>query len=769
MSPFRRHGSGFPIGSASAGSRRRGNRKRRRAAGGVSGIGAERLESRAMMAIFTYDRLDGSTLVAIDGNANLTDLYLRGVPGGQVELATNGAFNQRGTADLLDWTNPVGANSNLYSVSGSRPLYITSATPNQQAIPLTEANGFTNGDTSTLTDFVLSNGNIDTTTPGEVTGEVRYNGNTWTFTNDASGRLTFTGPAAGPVPVDRASTVSPGITDPANRGAGVRGVVTIRWSSPVSTFAVTSPQIDVSYSYRNYVGVLQPGQVPPPNLTGGDFDVGVSAGSTSSFTLPGGSPKDQFGGVTVRRGGGISRVPGTTVLSGTITVYDVLRTGAAGSGLTNLTFGFSNATGALVFTPQQNDWLEIAPGSTLANLRFRNAFGVPGSTLDPGESFVAPGRVTIQGIERWFEYTREALPSQVTVWPGLDVANGITSEYTVDGGSFNVLSPIVAAPSLTVLGANTVRFEAPISVTGGISLGDSTVQDLVFPPPPVVVTAVFNAPSSAASYDMRVYGSLTVSPSGSLSGALPNAAGELTQPAALIRGRMEGADLLVYGTIYGTTQIYDLRAPVWPGSRAFTTQPEAGGPDSGLIRGGEVVVNMAMPGASGAPADALNDDISSHTVSLRTEVDTFRTRAVAPGRDLPVQAMYPYDLSIREVDAITIDAVAGSGRRISLSAGGTIAMGAALATAGDVRIEALAGGAVPSRLAVTGPLTTTRGKIDLIADGVTIGNSVLVTAADEREDRDDITIVARAGDVSLNGLVSAVNRVKIQQANPLGP
>ena len=718
-----------------------------------------------MMAIFTYDRPDGSTLVAIDGNAGLTDLYIRNV--GQVELATNSTFTTANSFDLLDWTNGSGLNDNFYTVAGARPLYIASATPNQQEIPPTEANGFMDGDTSTLTDFVLSNGNIETTTPGAVTGEVRYDGNTWTFTNDAFGRLTFTGPAAGPRPVNGASVISPGITDPESRGAGIRGVVTIRWSAPVSTFVDTCPEIDVSYIYRNYVGELPADVVPPPPSSGGDFDVGVSAGPSSSFDLPPDNPKNGFGGVTVFRGPGISRVPGTTTLSGTITVHDVLRTGVAGSGLTNLTFGFSNATGEFVFTPQQNDWLEIAPGSTLGNLRFRNAFGV--GTLDPGESFVAPGRVTIAGTERWFEYTREVRPSQVTVWPGLDVTNAITAEYTVDGGTFNVLSPIVAAPSLAVLGANTVRFEAPISVTGVITLSTSTVQDLVFPPAPNVVTAVFNAPSAAAAYAMRVFGSVTVSPSGSLSGALPNAAGELTQPAGLVRGVMEAADLLVYGTIYATTQLYDLRGG-WPGSgTSFTTQPEAAGPDSGLIRGREVVVNMAQAGASGVPADALSDDISFHTVSLRTEVDTFRTRAGGIGPVLPGANLYPYDLSVRELDGITFDAVAGSSRPISLTAGGSIAMGSALSTASDVTIQALPGNATPSRFSVAGPLTTTRGKIRIVADGVTVGNSVAVTAADEDAERDDIWITANAGDVALNGLVSAVNRVKIEQANPLEP
>jgi subtilisin-like proprotein convertase family protein len=724
-----------------------------------------------MMAIFAVPRVDGSTVVAIDGNGGYTDLFLRGLPGG-VQLATNSEFQARTTFDPLDWVNASNINDNLDTVSGATPLYITSATPNSLVFSNVEANGFTAGSTNTLTDFVLSNGNINTTTAGAVAGTVTLGGNVWSFTNDQFGRLSFTPVTVvpgGPAPVGGLSSVSPGTTQPDVRGAGVRGGVTIRWSSPVSTFVDDCPRIDVTYTYRNFVGLLPPAVSPPPDLTGFDAGVGVSVGIPAAFTIPGGLPKNGFGGVTVRLpGGGISEVPGTSVLSGTITVHDVVPTGSTGSSTVNLTFGFSDATGALVFTPTQSDWLEIVPGSTLQNLRFRNVYGVSNTELDAGESVVQPGRVTVAGGRRWLEYTIERQPSQVTVWPGLDVANAITLENTRSGGAFNVLSPIVSAPSLAVLGATSVSLEAPISVAQNISLSGGTVPGVIFQPQ--VVTAVFDAPSAADIYSFEIVGgSLRVSPSGSLAGALPDAQGELTTAARLVRANMDSADLLAYGTIFATTQFYDLTSPQYSRSTAFTTQPDLAGPDTGLIRGGTVVVNMAHPGPVGSLPDALSDDISFHTVSLRTQVDTFRTRAAGTGLVLPAENIYPYDLQVRELDAIAIDAVAGSSRPIALTAGGSIAMGAALSTASDVTIQALRGGDNPSRLSVTSPLATTRGKIQLVADGVTISNSVLVTAADKQEDRDDITITANAGDVSLYGLVSAVNRVNIQQSNPFGP
>jgi hypothetical protein len=285
-------------------------------------MGAERLEPRAMMAIFTYGRPDGSTLVAIDGNASLTDLYLRNTLGG-VQVATNSQFAAVPTFDEADWRNgtpqPPSFNPNLYSIDSSAPIYVTNATPNFFEFE-TEADGFLDGDDSNVTDFVLSNGNLNTATPGAVNGELRLDNRAWSFTNNGTGGLLFTqiaGPVAGPAPRNVLSTVSPGVTEPDSRGQGVRGAITIQWTAPVSTFVDTCPRIDVSYTYRNFTGA--PADPPPPSLSGVDSNLGVSAGSRVTFSIQG-DPLDKeitLGGTTL----GI--VPGTLVNSGTITVHDV--------------------------------------------------------------------------------------------------------------------------------------------------------------------------------------------------------------------------------------------------------------------------------------------------------------------------------------------------------------------------------------------------------------------------------------------------------------
>jgi hypothetical protein len=754
---------------ASKGRSRKSSRK-------AAELQAEPLEPRAMLAIFAYDRPGGDTLIAIDGNGGLTDLYMRGTLGG-VQFATNSAFAANLTSDPLDWTNSdltgdtVPDNLNRYVRQNGRPLYITNATPNQLTIPLTEANGFTATDTASRTQFSLANGNIDYLVPDTFTGRLSdpQTGNRWDFKNTVNGTLQFT--AVGPVvggPTPTSGRIVPGTTDLNVRGQGQRGSVVIDWSSPVSTFEATCPRIDsVEYTYngRTLIGTDGVTTVYEPGTGNGtERDVRVSAVGTIGFALPSATPKDGFGGSTVRIGGAANRVPGTSVLSGTITVYDVLSTGQGdGSPTGSLTFGFSNASGTMVFTPgQPNEWLGIAPGSTLGSLSFvtRYPATIPNVRSVPAGLPALPGRVTISGSERWFEYTVEANPTTTTVWAGFDVQSAITVDATRPGGGFNVLSPIVNAESLTLRGPNTVNFAAPTSVSGGISLLNGQVNGTSLPE---IITAVVDAPIAASTYSLRVAGnSLTVSPSGSLSGALPNAAGQLSQAAESVFVQLLNADLFVQGTIFATNQFYEQIAS-YTRPLSLTTVSAATGLDSGLIRGGTVVVSMAAQGSGATPPNPTNADSSFHVVDLRTQVDTFRTRAAGTGNVFPGQNMHPYLLSVREADAVTFDAVAGSSRPISLSAGGSIVMGSALDTVSDVKIVAVSATGGPTSFTVSAPIQTQFGTIEILAGGVDVRNSVRVTNAALDTARNDITITAFNGDIVAQNLLSAVNNVSLVQ------
>jgi hypothetical protein len=748
---------------ASKGRSRKGSRK-------AAELQAEPLEKRAMMAIFAYDRPGGDTLIAIDGNGGLHDVYMRGLPTGVVEFATNSQFTIDRTSDALDFTNSR-PNENVYRRPNAQAFYITNATPNQLTIPLTEATGFTNGSTSTRTQYSLANGNIDYRVAGRFTGTLSAlptsgtTRNSWTFTNTADGTLNFTaapGNTAGPTPTS--GRVLPGNSDLLIRGRGQRGSVVIDWSAPVSTFDTTCPRLDtVEYTYNGETLIGADGVTTvylPGDGNGTERDVRVSTGSSVQFALPSATPKNGFGGTTVLDGGAINRVAGTSVLSGTITVYDVLAEGADdGAPTGTVTFGFSDASGTMVFTRQEpNEWIDIAPGATPSNLRFVTRY--PGSNGLPAGRPALPGRVTISGSETWFEYTEEVTPVTTTVWAGFDVQSAITVEATKYGGGFNVLSPIVNAPSLTLRGPTTVNFAAPTSVTGLVTLVNGQVRGTI---QPEITTAVVDAPIAASNYNLRVaFDSLTVSPSGSLSGALPDANGQLTLAAGTVQIQLLNADLFAQGTIFAANQFYEQVAS-YSRPLSLTTVSAATGLDSGLIRGSTVVVNMAAQGNGSTPPDSTNADASFHVVDLRTQVATFRTRAASTGTVFPGQNMYPYLLSIREADAIAFDAVAGSSRPISLEAGGSITMGSALDTISDVKIAAVSATGGPTSFTVSAPIQTRFGTIDISAGTVDVRNSVRVTNAAVDAGRNDITIVASDGDIVAQNLLSAVNNVNLVQ------
>jgi subtilisin-like proprotein convertase family protein len=234
------------------------------------------------------------------------------------------------------------------------------------------------------------------------------------------------------------------------------------------------------------------------------------------------------------------------------------------------------------------------------------------------------------------------------------------------------------------------------------------------------------------------------------------------------------ADVFVAGTIFGTNQSYLMQSTASSGGLApfsLTTRAPASGVDTGLIRGGTVSITLA----NDAPTP-IDGAIAFNTLDLSTRVDSMRIRASsqqsngASSNPSP-SGPFPYNLSIREYDNITFDAVASSGLPISLSATGSIGMPSALNTFSDVSITALrpmdrqvAAGA-KFDFTVSAPITTTQGRINIQADSVFVNNSVAVTSAAIDDTRNDITLTAISGNVILSGLVSAVNGINLTQRN----
>ena len=275
----------------------------------------------------------------------------------------------------------------------------------------------------------------------------------------------------------------------------------------------------------------------------------------------------------------------------------------------------------------------------------------------------------------------------------------------------------------------------------------------------------FNAQVTAPAYDIRVAddpstlavrrGRMFVSSTGSLTTQGNAAAGSLYVQA-------DTSDVYVEGTINAINQTYLFRSPDVADPLApfvFSTTSPRTGASTGLIQGGTVSVTL---GNDLLTAEQLS--VASNTVDLRTDIDSLRIRAATRKGD-PISGPFPYDLTINQTNAarvLSFDAVAASGRGMSLTAAGNIRFTSALATWGDLSVTS--GG----DFNVTAPLSTARGQIAITANTVTVGNSVRVLDSAFDSSRDDITLTTTGGDLSLTGALTAVNNVRLIQRNKAG-
>lgn len=241
------------------------------------------------------------------------------------------------------------------------------------------------------------------------------------------------------------------------------------------------------------------------------------------------------------------------------------------------------------------------------------------------------------------------------------------------------------------------------------------------------------------------------------------------------------SDVLIEGSIYGVNQSYLMRSGEGDKEKApfeLSTRSRRTGADVGQIRGGTAQVILANDAET--PIDL---SIAYNTVDLKTALDSLRVRASVrqiggtpsgpygdTAVDTSLSGPFPYDLSIREEDAITIDAVAASNRPIVIASDGIMTWTAALSTVGDldIRTENISGSL--SAFVATAPISTAKGTISIAASDISIGSALKVLPQDPDEPvdptRTDINLIADNGSVNLTGVVEAPNRISIGQATP---
>lgn len=190
----------------------------------------------------------------------------------------------------------------------------------------------------------------------------------------------------------------------------------------------------------------------------------------------------------------------------------------------------------------------------------------------------------------------------------------------------------------------------------------------------------------------------------------------------------------------------------------FTTASPVTGTHTGTIEGGVVSITLGNNAAT-----PFEGSTAYQVADLQTRILSLRVRAAVSNVDSA--AAFPYDLSISDLGAnISIDALVASSRPISLKSFGNMTMTSAVTTDSDLTIDARSpGDTTLTSFTVTSPVISRYGAITISADRIEVRNSLAVSAAAVQPSRDDVFLQARRGDLVLQGAITAVNDVTLEQ------
>jgi len=391
----------------------------------------------------------------------------------------------------------------------------------------------------------------------------------------------------------------------------------------------------------------------------------------------------------------------------------------------------------------------------------------------PGSGYTSRPAVTVEPPEE--------ISGAAAIVTALDGGGGIAGISLTDQG-YGYLAPpqVWIAPPPKETGGDQATARAILDVVGRVERIEivnpgSGYDPAKLPaieirgPIPLGSVETVNLDSSIAAriFDIRiadevatesvVRGSLNVTPSGSMAGEIFAA-----KAAEAVFIQAQTADVNVEGTIWGTKQSYLMQSVERDSELApfrLTTAARATGLETGLIRGQTVAVTLANDAPTPAPIAAGGDNaIAFNTVSLRTDIDSLRIRASS--RDgVDRREPFPYELKVTELNSFSVDAVAASSFPIAITAAKNMLFTATLATASDVILEA------GDNFTISSPVSTTLGRINVTGGNVSVLNSLAVTAAAKDEARDDITLTASAGVMTVGGALRAQNNVNLIQRN----
>lgn len=391
----------------------------------------------------------------------------------------------------------------------------------------------------------------------------------------------------------------------------------------------------------------------------------------------------------------------------------------------------------------------VVSGQAGSELRFRNPSSSPTFNITPVDPIIESATIFLDPTASNFDIQPDAVVGALGAI-GTDtyipLNTRVASVNTVTGRvdlTRPVTLPAIATPVQFFNPGTDVTFVENFEATVPIESPEFT----------------FNIANDIRS-DVRDRGRLYVAGSSQLSGV-----GGV--PAEEIVVRANTSDIVLEGLVSAGEHVYALETTIAETPFSLTTKNSAGVP-TGSIEGTNVEVTLANM----SPVEA--GDSVVHVVDIDTAVTSMQISAgsyvaqsppfieAGPDNDDSIVGPFPFAVTVRETDALTLNTDLSSGGPVAISTGGDLSLTASIQSSSDLSFTSSGG------ITGTAQLATTNGQINLAGTGVTLTG--LIQVLDRRFDgfSTDISVAASNGSVSLGQGIRAVNKVVIEQQSTTG-
>jgi hypothetical protein len=415
----------------------------------------------------------------------------------------------------------------------------------------------------------------------------------------------------------------------------------------------------------------------------------------------------------------------------------------------------SNARSAEII-PIDTNVIAVVPGAVTTELTLSNAVSVSQNrSLD----FYNPSSTQTATVTP----SSSAETSTLILDPLIPVAI-----YNIQPGAV-VLDTVTGSvpPNTFVAAVNTVT--GRVDLTRAISLpAGPAITAVTFFNPGFDGTSVENFVATAPirsddfffkieddiSSNVRDRGRLYIAGSSSLTGF----AGE---NAPLLSVTTSVSDIVFEGQVSAVNQSYFFETSVAETPYSFTTKNSSGVP-TGSINATTMDVQLSNLSERN-PADSVVQVVDLDTAVGSLQITAGSDEQLNPPfvEDDPA-GPFPFAVTIREADALSLDAALSSAGPVDFTVGGDLALTATIQSQNDLSFT--------SSGAMTGTawLTTANGSIDVTATDVNISGLTQVLTAPFDGFSTDVSITATNGSVSVGQGVRAVNKIVIDQRGTAG-